>query len=379
MLKTLHTLLPLLLFATVVSAQDTPPANLPVETAGDGLRIISSTPGCDYVVQEGDTLWDLAIQFQQDAFQYRSLWSVNNQEITNPHYIYPGQCVNFTPRARPRTLDRTVASEPDIVDTEWNTAEVDDEWEAKSISWKRTDSPCKVPIPFTAYEKRIDVLAPGFVESTERLPSGEVIAAKEDRESLTTGDIIFMRFQNIGEVRCGDVFSLYRPVGPARHPHARKSVLGYIYQVVGEVQVRTVQGNTVSGEIIKAWDVINRDTFVTERETVRTMISLKEPAAEIDGVIIGKLEAEGNLFFQDEVIFIDRGRQDNVQTGDRFWVVRRGDELDPASRMDDELPDYIVGKAVVVKAGEYMSTAIMVDQDRPLEVGDRITSHVEIN
>ena len=43
-----------------------------------------------------------AVQFHGPRFfgdpeYWQTLWSINNQEITNPHYIYPGQSLKFQP------------------------------------------------------------------------------------------------------------------------------------------------------------------------------------------------------------------------------------------------------------------------------------------
>ena len=47
-----------------------------------------------YVIQKGDTLWDISTRFLGDAYQWPQLWSYN-EYITNPHWIYPGNRVYF--------------------------------------------------------------------------------------------------------------------------------------------------------------------------------------------------------------------------------------------------------------------------------------------
>ena len=50
-----------------------------------------------YVVGEGDNLWDLSEEFFFDSMMWPALWSLNPQ-ITNPHYIYPGDVLLFDHR-----------------------------------------------------------------------------------------------------------------------------------------------------------------------------------------------------------------------------------------------------------------------------------------
>ena len=50
-----------------------------------------------YSVVSGDTLWGICERFFGDPDYWPALWSINNDEITNPHYIYPDQMLQFQP------------------------------------------------------------------------------------------------------------------------------------------------------------------------------------------------------------------------------------------------------------------------------------------
>ena len=50
-----------------------------------------------HVVRSGDTLWDICFYYFNDPWQWPKIWSYNPQ-ITNPHWIYPGDLVRLLPR-----------------------------------------------------------------------------------------------------------------------------------------------------------------------------------------------------------------------------------------------------------------------------------------
>lgn len=156
-----------------------------------------------YVVVEGDTLWDISSRFLDEPWQWPAIWQANPQ-IENPHLIYPGDVVSLVyvdgrpvlqvaregvPAAPPRDTSgkETVKLSPQI-------RRVD-----------RSDPINAVPLDaIKPFLRDIRVLAPSEFEG---LPY--IVANEENRLNATLTDITFARNLN---ARVGDEFIVARLV-----------------------------------------------------------------------------------------------------------------------------------------------------------------------
>lgn len=337
----------------------------------NSLNAPSSEGGDVYDVIDGDTLWDICQQFFGDPEYWPTLWSINNDEVTNPHYIYPGQRLRFQPGTDVRP--------PSIIVDPGEGEGIDfDENFTPLVHFIATEQDCELYVPFLTGSQEVTVRAPGIMTRQEIEPLGVVDQAVPSRKHLAQTEVVYMRFRNTGDVNCGDVYTIYNKVKEARHPEVRSARLGHIYRITGEVMVTDVGDKWVTGRIAQSHSEIVRGDLITDRLPVSGRIRTSEMASLVDGYVIDKLHDENIMLQRNQVVFIDRGKSDGVQSGTTFYVVRRGDGLSRRPRdFDNTLPDQVVGRLVVFSADENVALGVMTDQARAINIGDRITSRID--
>jgi hypothetical protein len=375
--RTLSCLLPALLLGVLLASD----SYADEEGLDEALNALGITDEPDdeasadlYRVVPGDTLWDICERFFGDPEYWPTLWSINNEEITNPHYIYPGQALQFQPGTDLRPPSLLVAGDAALIDD----LSFDENFEP-IVHFLSTTQDCALPVPFTSKNDwDIALAAPSFMTRSPLEPLGVVESAVVKRSLLSEGDTVYLRFRNLSDVNCGDIYTLYHYVKRVRHPKVVTARLGHSYQVSAEVLVMDVGPKWVTATVVQSFGEFLRGELVTDRIPVTGKVRTLEMAEQIDGFVIDKTHQENLMLQSNQLVYIDRGRSDGVQSGTIFWVLRRGDGLTLLkNRVDHSLPDRVIGRLVVFAADEYVSTAVMTDQAVVVEIGDRITSRLD--
>ena len=315
-----------------------------------------------YVVQPGDTLWEIAQKFLGDAYYWPRLWSVNEQ-ITNPHWIYPGNRIIFqmgTDLDGPR-ID--IGGDNHQTVTTYNIVEETYE--------------CGPDIRFTE-EWDSDIYdIPGFLAPRRDVEIwGRVDHARDGATHLAETDLLYLKVDDPDAFECGDTVAIFRRVKKkVRHPENSRNRFGDLYSIVGDAQVVHRYGDYISAVVRDSITEIKRGDLIGPSTPIHIEVDVRNPDGDLQGTIVERLNYEYMLGATREVVFIDRGRADGVRRGNSFYIIQQQDGL--SDEEDTSLPPSVIGRLVVLSVDEYVSTAVITDAERSISIGDRLTQEVD--
>ena len=357
-------------------------AMLTVATYATAVEVNGGHPET-YVVQKGDTLWDISARFLKKPWLWPEIWQANPQ-VKNPHLIYPGDVLSLA------YLDRVVAQ-----------------------PGPRQDAPINA-IPLSQVEPFLKQLS--VVDEIDSLPY--VVALEDNRLRATTGQTAYVRGlegaqvgQRWAVVRPTVRYSLPKPtedltangdVTPGSGnlwknfvaaPSKRNEMLGYelaqlnVGTVVklpddkSDVASITLQGRT-DGREVRAGDRL----VPVEATPYDLQFFPHAPAAQTEGLDVRVL-AVTDMYLAGgprDVIAISAGSANGIDNGTVVSLWRQGRHVahrmkyPGSSRMDDSLtdgagrvslPDEYAAHAMVFRTFDKVSYALVMQGVKPVLVG----------
>ncbi|MDF2816839.1 MAG: peptidoglycan-binding protein LysM [Stenotrophomonas rhizophila] len=357
-------------------------AMLTVATYATAVEVNGGHPET-YVVQKGDTLWDISARFLKKPWLWPEIWQANPQ-VKNPHLIYPGDVLSLA------YLDRVVAQ-----------------------PGPRQEAPINA-IPLSQVEPFLKQLS--VVDEIDSLPY--VVALEDNRLRATTGQTAYVRGlegaqvgQRWAVVRPTVRYSLPKPtedltangdVTPGSGnlwknfvaaPSKRNEMLGYelsqlnVGTVVkvpddrSDVTSIALQGRT-DGREVRAGDRL----VPVEATPYDLQFFPHAPAAQTEGLDVRVL-AVTDMYLAGgprDVIAISAGSANGIDNGTVVSLWRQGRHVahrmkyPGSSRMDDSLtdgagrvslPDEYAAHAMVFRTFDKVSYALVMQGVKPVLVG----------
>ncbi len=339
------------------------------DTSGSATQVpLADDAPNRYVVQRGDTLWDISSTFLRDPWYWPEIWQVNPQ-VENPHLIYPGDILSLIyidgqPRLR---LERGVRAER--LSPQIRVQQLDEA--INTISYEQ----------IAAFLTRGLVLEKGQVS---QLPY--MLASRGDHLIAGMGNDIYVREENNGlELRgLGSRYSVVK-IGDPLHDPDDGDLLGYEATYVGQGQMRR-SGDPATIRLIESTrEARAGDRLIDQEIDIPLNFFPKAPVNEINGQIISVVDGV-SLIGQYQVVVLNRGLNHGLAAGDVLSVFELGETVRDRFRNSGgssflavggervKLPDERAGTIMVFKSYERISYALVMEAESEIEVLDRISN-----
>ncbi len=324
-----------------------------------------------YIVQPGDTLWDISANILQNPWYWPKVWSYN-PDITNPHMIYPGDAIRFQqpPASEMPVMADYASRNGELFDDGGENGGQNNAAGTADDGQKVKRRPVFEIISDVATVHRapgtVQVMVESLVTKDELEESGVIYKAAEERILLTAGDKIYLKFPSGQDVEVGAQYQIFRTIENVKHPESKESY-GYLTQITGLAEVTMVHEKVATAIIKKSSSLIERGQFVMPlTDDVYRLVEPKANENEVRGVVLATKFQETKIIGEQELIFIDKGRADGVAVGNTFKAVYRGD---PLFGEDEDLPEEEIAALRIVDVKENVSTALVLHAKRELDIG----------
>lgn len=325
---------------------------LPVCYAQENPVSVDNEAGFYYTVQRGDTLWGISNRFSDSPWLWPDLWK-DNQQILNPHLIYPGnRLLLFKKKDKDTVIEKKV--EEVVV-----TPPPKEEIKEKVKTYKFFP---------------IDMV--GFIRKDPFIPSGSLFKFKDDKKMASTGDIVYIKPSKNMVFHTGARYTVYRIFGPVKDQDSEE-LLGNQYYITGVVEIKKIEPLFALAEVIKAYRAIAIDDMLMPHEPRSYEIPIIESEKGINGAIISA-EEKREIIGDNTVVFINKGKRHGIKPGQFYSIYyQEKKKMSPDSKEPIYLDPVDFGSFIVLRTEQATSAVLITKSDKDIYPGAKIRSPVK--
>lgn len=325
-----------------------------------------------YVVQKGDTLWSIATKFLNDPWRWPEIWRMNQEQISNPHSLSPGDVLVLDRSATPPQLRQITAvgtggGRGAAGGGEAGTVKLSPRVYTDSLAAEAIPAiPPKAIEPFLTQPL---IIEEGGLENAPR-----IVATEEDRVNVGEGGIAYVK--GLGNAPT-QVWQVYRAGRPLIDPDDDRT-LGFEAVFLGTARV-TQGGEPATVQILNAKKEISAgDRLVAAPPPSVPMYVPHAPIVAVNGRIIALYDALAtSVGGRDSIISINRGKRDGLELGHVLAVYRNVVVHDQSDYLKSRgasptiaLPPERYGLVFIFRTFNSVSYALVMDSSRPIQSGD---------
>jgi len=332
-----------------------------------------------YIVVPGDTLWGLASRFLKDPWRWPEIWGLNEEEIKNPHKIYPGDLI---------VLERT----PDGNRLRLIKGETVEERLSPLVQVEKTEVGAIPSIPVAAIEPFLS--QPLVIEKNGLENAPSVLGASDYRVAFSKGDLVYAKDMPKDK---GSSRQIFRPGKALIDPDSETALteflgqtgydngeaLGYEAIYSGDAKVEKLDDVSTISIVRSVQEIYKGDRLVLAPPTMFTNYVPHAPDKEIEGRIISVYGGVTEIG-KDSIVVLSKGKLDGLemgnvmaiyktnqsQTSDDSQVVSRSYEIGTTKRETVELPKERAGLVFIFRVFERVSYALVMQTTQPIRMLD---------
>ncbi len=256
-----------------------------------------------YTVVRGDTLWCISGRFLKDPWKWPEVWKMNQEQIKNPHRIYPGDVV---------VLDRSGQQAQLRLIEGSSTVRLSPRTRVEML--KDAAVPAIPPSAIEPFLSRPLVVGPTELDDTP-----VILATQENRVAIGAGDRAYVT----GITRDkGTVWQLFRRGDELIDPDTNE-VLGYLAIYLGEAQVLRF-GDQTTIEITKSQqEIYVGDRLLPAAKELPTFSFVpRAPLKSVRGRIVSTYGNLGETGPPAGIVALSRGSNDGLEVGHVLAIFR---------------------------------------------------------
>ncbi|MBT3204189.1 MAG: LysM peptidoglycan-binding domain-containing protein [Gammaproteobacteria bacterium] len=318
-----------------------------------------------YIVQKGDTLWDISSHFLRDPWFWPEIW-YKNPQVNNPHLIYPGDelAIIYVGGVKRIQLSRR-GETGQAISSGLKLVKLSPRIRAQSID---------ATIPSIPIESIRQLLKkPLIIDEEELANSAYVLDSRNNHLANAINDTLYVR--KLDTKTGNGRYQIFRPNKPLVDTVSGE-VLGYEALYVAEAKLEK-GGDPASVRVTSSAREILRDDRVLpiDNSNLQRDFFPRPPKDQVKGRIISLLDGISQLG-QYDTVAINLGERDGITTGNILAINRIGkvivDRNEKENNFQVKLPDERIGLLMVIRTYEKMSFALIMEADDPIRMDEQV-------
>ena len=288
-----------------------------------------------HTVKKGDTLWDISNQYLKTPWSWPLIWA-NNEAITNPHLIYPGDKVIIS--YKDGAYHITIVPAGGGESRGYTLQEIADQT-GKTM-----------------------VLSPNYAcfmyKDAKYTGEGTVVGKQDSGVFSTVNDVILIKMAQPSTSKGVAILT------PLKVIKKKDATMGYVYKVIGLAVVTDTPSGFVRARVTYANQEIKKGDIVTDNITDLKPITmqLSQPALNSDGVILDYLGGVAGSSAAD-IVFTDIGSSQGLKPGSLVNIYKPYVVKDVGT-----IEDYC-GLALVIQTLDSSAMAVLLESKDIIKKG----------